>query len=59
MVNIGIVGVGFMGVTHFKAVDKIKGGKVAGLVSRDEKKRRGDWRSVRGNFGGGGGVHDC
>ena len=56
MVKIGIVGVGFMGVTHFKAVDKIKGGKVAGLVSRDEKKRRGDWRSVRGNFGGGGGV---
>ena len=42
MVNIGIVGIGFMGVTHFKAVDKVKGGKVTGIVSRDGKKRRGD-----------------
>ena len=42
MVNIGIVGVGFMGVTHFKAVDKVKGGKVAAICTRDEKKLRGD-----------------
>lgn len=58
MVNIGIVGVGFMGVTHYKAMDKVKGGKVAALVSRDAKKRQGDWRSIQGNFGGGGGVQD-
>lgn len=58
MVNIGIVGVGFMGVTHYKAIDKVKGGKVAALVSRDDKKRAGDWRSIQGNFGGGGGVQD-
>ena len=24
MVRIGIVGIGFMGVTHFKAIDKVK-----------------------------------
>ena len=58
MVNIGIVGVGFMGVTHYKAVDQVNGGKVAALASRDETKRRGDWRSIQGNFGGGGGVQD-
>ena len=58
MVNIGIVGVGFMGVTHYKAIDKVKGGKVTALVSRDENKRRGDWRSIQGNFGGGGGIQD-
>lgn len=58
MVNIGVVGVGFMGVTHFKAIDKVKGGKVAAICTRDEKKLRGDWRSVQGNFGGGGGVQD-
>ena len=58
MVNIGIVGVGFMGVTHFKAVDKVKGGRVSALVSRDAKKRKGDWRTIQGNFGGGGGVQD-
>ena len=37
MVNIGIVGVGFMGVTHFKAMPKVRGGKVAAIVTRDEK----------------------
>jgi len=58
MVNIGIVGIGFMGVTHYKAIDKVKGGKVSALVSRDGKKRSGDWRSIQGNFGGGGGVQD-
>ena len=58
MVNIGIVGIGFMGVTHFKAIEKVKGGKVYAMASRDAKKRSGDWRSIQGNFGGGGGVQD-
>ena len=58
MVNIGIVGVGFMGVTHFKAMPKVRGGKVAAIVTRDEKKRRGDWSDIQGNFGGSGGVQD-
>jgi predicted dehydrogenase len=58
MVTIGIVGVGFMGVTHFKAIDKVKGGKVGAIVSRDAAKRGGDWRSIQGNFGDGGGVQD-
>ena len=58
MVNIGIVGIGFMGVTHFKAMEKVRGGKVAAIATRDDKKRGGDWRSIQGNFGGGGGVQD-
>ncbi len=58
MVRIGIVGIGFMGVTHFKAIDKVKGAKVTAICTRDRKKLRGDWRSVQGNFGGGGGVQD-
>lgn len=58
MVNIGIVGIGFMGVTHFKAIDKVKGAKVTAICTRDQKKLRGDWRSVQGNFGGGGGRQD-
>ena len=58
MVNIGIAGVGFMGVTHFKAIEKVKGGKVVAISTRDEKKLRGDWRKVQGNFGGSGGVQD-
>ena len=58
MVNIGIVGIGFMGVTHFKAIEKVRGGKVTAIATRDPKKRQGDWRSIQGNFGGSGGVQD-
>ena len=58
MVDIGIVGIGFMGVTHFKAIEKVKGGKVTAIATRDPKKRKGDWRGVQGNFGGSGGVQD-
>ncbi len=58
MVNIGIVGIGFMGVTHFKAMQQVRGGRVSAIVTRDEKKRRGDWSAIQGNFGGSGGVQD-
>ena len=58
MVRIGIVGIGFMGVTHFKAVEKVKGARVVAICTRDPRKLRGDWRGVKGNFGGGGGVCD-
>jgi len=58
MVRIGIVGIGFMGVIHYKAIDKVKGAKVTAISTRDPKKLRGDWRAVQGNFGGGGGQQD-
>ncbi len=58
MVNIGIVGIGFMGMTHYKAMAQVKGGQVAALVSRDPKKRAGDWRDIQGNFGDSGGEQD-
>ena len=58
MVRIGIVGIGFMGTTHYKAIARVKGAKVTAICTRDPKKRKGDWRGVQGNFGDGGGVHD-
>ena len=58
MVRIGIAGIGFMGVTHYNAIRKVKGAKVAAIFTRDPKKLRGDWRSVQGNFGGSGGVQE-
>jgi predicted dehydrogenase len=51
MINIGIVGVGFMGMIHYLAARKLKGAKVAAICSRDPKKLAGDWRGIRGNFG--------
>jgi len=51
MINIGIVGVGFMGMIHYLAARKIKDAQVTAICSRDEKKLAGDWRSIQGNFG--------
>jgi predicted dehydrogenase len=51
MVRIGIVGLGFMGMIHFLAAQKLKGARVTALSSRDPKKLAGDWRGIRGNFG--------
>ncbi len=58
MVNVGIVGIGFMGATHFKALQGVKGARVAAICTRDEKKLAGDWRGVQGNFGDSGGRQD-
>jgi predicted dehydrogenase len=51
MVGIGIVGIGFMGMIHYLAARKLTGARVVALCSRDAKKRAGDWRGIRGNFG--------
>lgn len=58
MVKVGIVGIGFMGVTHFKALQQVKGARVAAISTRDAKKISGDWRSIKGNFGDSGGMQD-
>jgi predicted dehydrogenase len=51
MVRIGLVGIGFMGYIHYLAAQKLRGARVTAICSRDEAKRNGDWRSIRGNFG--------
>jgi predicted dehydrogenase len=51
MVRIGSVGIGFMGMIHFLGARRLKGASVTAICSRDPKKRAGDWRSIRGNFG--------
>lgn len=74
MVRIGIVGVGFMGMTHFEgamkfnedsstgkrklAGSKLKNGRVTAIATRDAKKLGGDWRGIQGNFGPRGGLND-
>src|SRR5689334_18182512 len=51
MINVGIVGIGFMGLIHYLAYQRVRGAKVAAVVSRDPKKRAGDRRGIKGNFG--------
>jgi len=58
MIRIGIIGIGFMGMTHFEGARKLKGAKVTAIATRDAKKRAGDWSSIQGNFGPRGGQVD-
>lgn len=74
MIRIGLIGIGFMGMTHFegstklKEVDgagrravagtKLKGGRLTALATRNPKKLSGDWTSIQGNFGPRGGHVD-
>jgi predicted dehydrogenase len=62
MIRIGIVGIGFMGWTHFAASNKIsaagkptgsklKGAAVTAICTRSPGKLAGDWTSIQGNFG--------
>ncbi|MCH7990539.1 MAG: Gfo/Idh/MocA family oxidoreductase [Planctomycetes bacterium] len=58
MIRIGIIGIGFMGYTHFEGARKLKGAKVTAIATRNAKKRAGDWTGIQGNFGPRGGHVD-
>lgn len=57
-VRVGIVGLGFMGVTHYRAYKEIAGAQVVAVADTDDARRAGDWSKVGGNFGGGSGQED-
>ena len=58
MVRIGIIGIGFMGYTHFEGARDLQGAAVTAIATRDAKKLAGDWTSIQGNFGPPGGHVD-
>ena len=51
MINVGIAGIGFMGMIHYLAYQRLRGAKVYALCEQDAKRLSGDWRTVQGNFG--------
>jgi len=51
MVNVGITGLGFMGMIHYLAYQRIRGVAVKAICEVDRKRLSGDWRSIKGNFG--------
>lgn len=50
-VKTGIIGLGFMGMTHFEATKSVSGAEVIAFATRDARKRAGDWSGIQGNFG--------
>lgn len=51
MIRVGIAGTGFMGWIHYLAYQKVKGVKLAAVADPIEKRLKGDWRDIKGNFG--------
>lgn len=51
MLRVGIAGIGFMGMIHYLAYERVRGARVGAISTRDAKKLAGDWRSIKGNFG--------
>ncbi|GHT29306.1 oxidoreductase [Planctomycetales bacterium] len=51
MLRVGIAGIGFMGMIHYLAYQKIEGVKVAAICETLPERRAGDWTGIKGNFG--------
>ena len=52
MLKVGITGIGFMGMIHYLAYQRIEGVQVAALCETFAKERlAGDWTKIKGNFG--------
>jgi predicted dehydrogenase len=51
MLRIGIHGLGFMGMMHYLAYQKLSGVKVTAICETLPERRKGDWTKIKGNFG--------
>lgn len=54
--KLAVLGLGFMGSTHVKALLQLKGVELVAVCSVDERALTGDFRHIQGNLGGPG---DC
>ncbi len=52
-IRVGIIGLGFMGTTHFRIYQNNDKSEVVAVADVNEDKLKGDWSSVIGNIGGG------
>src|SRR5215470_11248020 len=50
--RIAVLGLGFMGSTHLKALRNVAGSTLAAVVSADDRKLAGDLSAIQGNLGG-------
>jgi len=52
LMKIAVIGLGFMGSTHLKALKSVAGAELTAVVSSDDKKLSGDLSGIQGNIGG-------
>src|SRR5713101_5249957 len=52
LMKIAVIGLGFMGSTHLKALRSVLEAELAAVVSSDDKKLSGDLSGIQGNLGG-------
>ena len=50
--RIGVLGLGFMGSTHLKAMRNVPRAELVAVCSNDEQKLSGDLSDIQGNLGG-------
>jgi predicted dehydrogenase len=53
MTQVGIIGLGFMALTHIKAYRQIPHARIAAICNPSGRRLDGDFANVAGNFGGG------
>ena len=59
MLRVGITGIGFMGMIHYLAYQRMEGVKVTALCESFFTERlKGDWTKIKGNFGPAGTMMD-
>jgi predicted dehydrogenase len=51
MIQVGIVGLGFMGMVHYLSYRKLPGVRVAAICEVNQRRLDGDWTDIKGNFG--------
>lgn len=51
MINVGIVGLGFMAAMHIRAYRRIEGVQVKAICDKDTRRLNGDFSGVSGNLG--------
>jgi len=52
MVKVGVIGIGFMGYTHYQIYKKHPNAQIVAIADYNQAKLDGDWSSVGGNLGG-------
>jgi len=51
MIQVGIVGLGFMGMVHYLSYQRLQGVRVVAICEQNTKRLAGDWTDIQGNFG--------